>query len=67
MNFDQSAIDEKINSIRSRVYKLEKHVKTTWLIKAIGFLDLTTLGSDDTPAKIEALCIKVIFHFMLKL
>lgn len=66
MNFDQSTIDEKINSIRSRVYKLEKHVKTTWLIKAISFLDLTTLGSDDTPTKIEALCVKVIVYFILK-
>ncbi|XP_043787229.1 deoxyribose-phosphate aldolase isoform X1 [Apis laboriosa] len=65
MNFDQSAIDEKINSIRSRVYKLEKHVKTTWLIKAIGFLDLTTLGSDDTPAKIEALCVKAVHPLKL--
>lgn len=60
MNFDQSAIDEKVNSICSEVNKLENHVKTAWLVKAIGFLDLTTLGGDDTPSKIETLCAKVI-------
>lgn len=67
MNFDQSAIDGKINSIRYRVNKLENHVKTAWLVKAIGFIDLTTLGSDDTPSKIETLCTKVILSVILKL
>ncbi|XP_003488356.1 deoxyribose-phosphate aldolase [Bombus impatiens] len=60
MNFDQSAIDGKINSIRYRVNKLENHVKTAWLVKAIGFIDLTTLGGDDTPSKIETLCTKAV-------
>lgn len=67
MNFDQSAIDGKINSIRYRVNKLENHVKTAWLVKAIGFIDLTTLGGDDTPSKIETLCTKVILRVILKL
>lgn len=67
MNFDQSAIDGKINSIRYRVNKLENHVKTAWLVKAIGFIDLTTLGGDDTPSKIETLCTKVILSVILKI
>lgn len=67
MNFDQSAIDGKINSIRYRVNKLENHVRTAWLVKAIGFIDLTTLGGDDTPSKIETLCTKVILSVILKL
>lgn len=67
MNFDQSQIDEKINSIRSRVNNLETDVKTSWLVKAIGFIDLTSLGGDDTPTRIETLCTKVIFSFALKI
>lgn len=67
MNFDQSAIDGKINSIRYRVNKLENHVKTAWLVKTIGFIDLTTLGGDDTPSKIETLCTKVILSVILLL
>ncbi|XP_017789388.1 PREDICTED: deoxyribose-phosphate aldolase [Habropoda laboriosa] len=60
INFDQSEIDEKINSIHSKVNELGKDTKTSWLLKAIGFLDLTTLGSDDTPARVEALCAKAV-------
>lgn len=60
MNFDQSAINGKINSIRSRANELEKHVKIDLLKKAIGFIDLTTLGGDDTSATVEALCAKAV-------
>lgn len=59
MNFDQSGIDAKINSVRSKAKAIEPNMKTNWLLKAIGFIDLTTLGADDTPAKVEALCAKV--------
>ncbi|CAL7942963.1 unnamed protein product [Xylocopa violacea] len=60
MNFDQSVVNGKINSIRSRVNELEKHVKIDLLKKAIGFIDLTTLGADDTSATVEALCAKAV-------
>ncbi|KZC14739.1 Putative deoxyribose-phosphate aldolase, partial [Dufourea novaeangliae] len=60
MNFDQSMIDEKVCSICSKVDTLEKDTKITWLMKAIGFIDLTTLGGDDTPIKVKAVCVKAI-------
>lgn len=60
IKFDQSVIDEKINSIRSGVTNLQKQVKTAWLTKAISFIDLTTLGGDDTPTTVQALCAKAV-------
>ncbi|XP_076685629.1 deoxyribose-phosphate aldolase [Andrena cerasifolii] len=60
MNFDQSAIDDRAHSIRSKAGALERDAKTAWLTKAIGFIDLTTLGGDDTPAKVKAVCTKAV-------
>ncbi|XP_031835898.1 deoxyribose-phosphate aldolase [Nomia melanderi] len=60
MNFDQSIINGKILSIRSKLDALEKDTKITWLMKAIGFIDLTTLGGDDTPIKVKAVCTKAV-------
>ncbi|XP_034186085.2 deoxyribose-phosphate aldolase [Osmia lignaria lignaria] len=66
MNFDQSGIDAKINSVRSKAKAIEPNMKTTWLLKAIGFIDLTTLGADDTPAKVEAVCAKAVNPLQLQ-
>ncbi|XP_043258830.1 deoxyribose-phosphate aldolase [Colletes gigas] len=60
MNFDQSMIDEKVNSVRSKVNALEKDTKTSWLMKAISYIDLTSLGGDDTPMKVKAVCAKAV-------
>lgn len=67
MNFDQSVIEGKINSIRSKVNAMKKDDRTAWLLNAIGFIDLTTLGADDTPAKVEALCAKVPIAMLINL
>ena len=63
MNFDQSAIDDRAHSIRSKASALERDAKVAWLTKAIGFIDLTTLGGDDTPAKVKAVCTKAVNPF----
>ncbi|XP_017875663.1 deoxyribose-phosphate aldolase [Ceratina calcarata] len=60
VKFDQSVIDEKINSIRSGVSNLQNHIKKVWLTRAIGFIDLTTLGGDDTPTRVQTLCAKAV-------
>lgn len=60
VNFDEAAIEEEIKSIRSRVDALDESTKNAWLAKAIGFIDLTTLGADDTPAVVQALCAKAV-------
>ena len=63
MYFDQSAIDDRARSIRSKASALERDAKAAWLTKAIGFIDLTTLGGDDTPAKVKAVCTKAVNPF----
>ncbi|XP_076282594.1 deoxyribose-phosphate aldolase [Lasioglossum baleicum] len=60
MNFDQTLLDKTISSIRSKLDALEKDTKLAWLMKAIGFIDLTTLGGDDTPIKVKAVCEKAV-------
>ncbi|XP_012149268.2 deoxyribose-phosphate aldolase [Megachile rotundata] len=66
VNFDQSVLDEKISSIRSKVNALDANKKTAWLMKAIGFIDLTTLGADDTLDKVEAICAKAVNPLQLQ-
>lgn len=66
VNFDQSVLDEKISSIRSKVNALDADKKTAWLTKAIGFIDLTTLGADDTLDKVEAICAKAVNPLQLQ-
>ncbi|XP_033325903.1 deoxyribose-phosphate aldolase [Megalopta genalis] len=60
MNFDRLMIDETFCAIRSKLDALEKDTKKDWLMKAIGFIDLTTLGGDDTPIKVKAVCEKAV-------
>lgn len=67
MEFNQSQIDEKVHSIRSKVNALKNDAKSSWLMKAISYIDLTTLGGDDTPTKIKAVCAKVISTWQLQL
>ncbi|XP_054014603.1 deoxyribose-phosphate aldolase [Hylaeus anthracinus] len=60
VNFDESMIDEKIHSVRNKVKSLKTDAKTSWLMKAISYIDLTTLGGDDTPMKVKAVCKKAV-------
>ncbi|XP_051174569.1 deoxyribose-phosphate aldolase [Leptopilina boulardi] len=50
---------------RSKVFifqasTLEGNNKLAWLLKAITFIDLTTLGGDDTASNVKALCSKAV-------
>ncbi|XP_076166388.1 deoxyribose-phosphate aldolase isoform X2 [Ptiloglossa arizonensis] len=63
VEFNQSQIDEKVHSIRSKVNALKNDAKSSWLMKAISYIDLTTLGGDDTPTKIKAVCAKAVNPF----
>lgn len=35
-------------------------LQAAWLLKAITFIDLTTLSGDDTPSNVQRLCLKAI-------
>jgi deoxyribose-phosphate aldolase len=40
---------------------VKKEYQAAWLVKAIGkCIDLTTLGGDDTPGRVERLCMKAM-------
>ncbi len=39
---------------------VKKEYQAAWLIKAIQCIDLTTLGGDDTPGRVERLCMKAM-------
>lgn len=61
LNFAQKdEVDKTISSIRTKLDALDKDTKKAWLMKAIGFIDLTTLGGDDTPIEIRAVCEKAV-------
>ncbi|XP_034950562.1 deoxyribose-phosphate aldolase [Chelonus insularis] len=60
INIDEVAINEKIKQIRSRVNTMEDKEKLILLQKAITFLDLTSLNTDDTQEVIQTLCLKAM-------
>lgn len=35
-------------------------LQAAWLLKAVTFIDLTTLSGDDTPSNVQRLCLKAI-------
>jgi deoxyribose-phosphate aldolase len=39
---------------------VKKEYQAAWLLKAITCIDLTTLGGDDTPGRVERLCMKAL-------
>lgn len=40
--------------------ELKDEYRTAWLLKAITFIDLTTLAGDDTSCNVSRLCFKVM-------
>lgn len=54
---NRSALERRTaNLSASRTVK--KQWQAAWLLRAITFIDLTTLNSDDTPRRVERLCVK---------
>lgn len=39
---------------------LPSPLQAAWLLKAVTFIDLTTLSGDDTPSNVQRLCLKAI-------
>lgn len=57
ININRSAIERRASSYSSR-RSVKKAYQAAWLLKAITFIDLTTLSGDDTPGKVKRLCQK---------
>ena len=54
---NRSALERRAATIGTR-RTVKKDWQAAWLLKAITFIDLTTLNSDDTPGRVERLCAK---------
>ncbi len=54
---NRSALERRADSIGAR-RSVKKQWQAAWLLKAITFIDLTTLNSDDTDRRVERLCAK---------
>lgn len=57
ITINRSAIERRTASLVTR-RTVKKEYQAAWLLKAITFIDLTTLSGDDTPGKVRRLCQK---------
>jgi deoxyribose-phosphate aldolase len=57
ININRSAVERRAATIGTRRTVKKAH-QAAWLLKAISFIDLTTLAGDDTPGKVRRLCQK---------
>lgn len=56
---NRSATDRRAASLINR-RTVKKDYQAAWLIRAIQCMDLTTLSGDDTPGRVERLCMKAL-------
>lgn len=56
---NRNATDRRATSLANR-RSVKKEYQAAWLVKAIQCIDLTTLGGDDTPGRVERLCMKAM-------
>ena len=56
---NRAATDRRAASLANR-RTVKKEYQAAWLVKAIQMIDLTTLGGDDTPGRVERLCMKAM-------
>ena len=56
---NRNASDRRAASLANR-RTVKKQYQAAWLLKAIACIDLTTLGGDDTPGRVERLCMKAL-------
>ena len=54
---NRSAVERRANTIPTR-RTVKKDWQAAWLLRAITFIDLTTLSGDDTPGNVRLLCAK---------
>ena len=54
---NRSAVERRASTIPTR-RTVKKDWQAAWLLRAITFIDLTTLSGDDTPGNVRRLCAK---------
>ena len=59
IHVNKPAADRRAASLANR-RTVKKEYQAAWLVKAIGLIDLTTLSGDDTPGRVERLCMKAM-------
>jgi deoxyribose-phosphate aldolase len=59
IHVNKAATDRRAASLANR-RSVKKEYQAAWLVKAIGLIDLTTLSGDDTPGRVERLCMKAM-------
>jgi deoxyribose-phosphate aldolase len=59
LRVNRAAADRRAASLGNR-RTVKKEYQAAWLIKAIQLIDLTTLSGDDTPGRVERLCMKAL-------
>jgi len=59
LHVNRAAADRRAASLGNR-RTVKKEWQVAWLLKAIEVIDLTTLSGDDTPGRVERLCMKAM-------
>lgn len=59
LKVNRAATDRRAASLAAR-RSVKKEYQAAWLIKALQCIDLTTLSGDDTPGRVERLCLKAL-------
>lgn len=54
---NRSAVERRAATLGTR-RSVKKEWQAAWLLRAVTFLDLTTLSGDDTPGRVRRLCAK---------
>lgn len=57
IQINRSALERRASTLGTR-RSVKKDYQTAWLLKAITFIDLTTLAGDDTDGRVRRLCTK---------
>ena len=59
IHVNKAAAERRAASLANR-RTVKKEYQAAWLVKAIELIDLTTLSGDDTPGRVERLCMKAM-------
>ncbi len=59
IKINRSAVERRAATLGKR-RSVKKEWQAAWLLRAIGFIDLTTLAGDDTKSNVERLCTKAL-------
>lgn len=59
LKVNRNAADRRAASLANR-RTVKKEYQAAWLVKVLQCIDLTTLAGDDTPGRVERLCMKAL-------